>query len=400
AGDNVVTGAAGNDLLRLNDGGNDSAFGGGGNDVLYFGGAFTGADVADGGEGRDALVLQGNYALTLSATNLVGIESISLQSGSRTTWGDVSNHFYDYALTTSDSNVAAGQQLIVNGQTLRAGEDFSFDGSAETDGTFLVYGGHGVDTLKGGAGNDAFFFEGDRWGPGDTVDGGAGRDALIISSGSGINHFDFGATALTGIESISLNNRYTTDPSQKPSYELVLSNGNVAPGATLIVNGSSLADRAQTVSVDGSAVHDGNLILFGGFGNDTLTGGDGADLFQGGEGIDVLTGGGGADVFRYAGPYDATSQLPDRILDFASGVDKIDLTRIDADLFTAGDQAFHWIGSAAFGGDGAASAGELRAYDFNGSWFVEGDMDGNGSADLVIQLTTPPAPVVQADFLL
>jgi Ca2+-binding RTX toxin-like protein len=395
-----VTGAAGNDLLRLNDGGNDSAFGGGGNDVLYFGGAFTGADVADGGEGRDALVLQGNYALTLSATNLVGIESISLQSGSRTTWGDVSNHFYDYALTTSDSNVAAGQQLIVNGQTLRAGEDFSFDGSAETDGTFLVYGGHGVDTLKGGAGNDAFFFEGDRWGPGDTVDGGAGRDALIISSGSGINHFDFGATALTGIESISLNNRYTTDPSQKPSYELVLSNGNVAPGATLIVNGSSLADRAQTVSVDGSAVHDGNLILFGGFGNDTLTGGDGADLFQGGEGIDVLTGGGGADVFRYAGPYDATSQLPDRILDFASGVDKIDLTRIDADLFTAGDQAFHWIGSAAFGGDGAASAGELRAYDFNGSWFVEGDMDGNGSADLVIQLTTPPAPVVQADFLL
>ncbi|MEA3054200.1 MAG: hypothetical protein QOG72_3103, partial [Sphingomonadales bacterium] len=42
AGDNVVTGAAGNDLLRLNDGGNDSAFGGGGNDVLYFGGAFTG----------------------------------------------------------------------------------------------------------------------------------------------------------------------------------------------------------------------------------------------------------------------------------------------------------------------------------------------------------------------
>ncbi|MEA3054197.1 MAG: hypothetical protein QOG72_3100 [Sphingomonadales bacterium] len=399
-GDNVVTGGGGNDLLRLNDGGDDTASGGGGSDVLYFGGAFTGADIADGGEGRDVLVLQGNYTLTLSAGNLTGVESLSLQSGSRTTWGDVANNFYDYSLTTNNANVAAGQQLIVNGQTLRAGEDFSFDGSAETDGYFLVYGGHGVDTLKGGAGNDAFFFEGVRWGAGDTVDGGAGRDALIISSGSGINHFDFGANALTGIESISLNNRYTTDPTQKPSYELVLANGNVAPGATLIVNGSSLADRSQTVGVDGSAVHDGNLILFGGFGNDTLRGGDGADLFQGGEGVDMLTGGAGADIFRYAGQYDATAQLPDRILDFASGVDKIDLTRIDADLFAAGDQAFHWIGSAAFGGAGAASAGELRAYDFNGSWFVEGDMDGNGAADLVIQLTTPAAPPVQGDFLL
>jgi Ca2+-binding RTX toxin-like protein len=399
-GDDGLQGLAGNDLLRLNDGGDDSASGGAGNDVLYFGAAFSGADVADGGEGRDVVVLQGNYALTLSASNLTGVESISLQSGSRTTWGDVANNFYDYNITTNNANVAAGQQLIVNGQTLRAGEDFTFDGSAETDGYFLVYGGHGVDTLKGGAGNDAFFFEGARWGAGDTVDGGLGRDALIISSGSGVNHFDFGANALTGIESISLNNRYTTDPSQKPSYELVLSNGNVAPGATLIVNGSSLADRTQTVGVDGSAVHDGNLILFGGFGNDILIGGDGADLFQGGEGVDMLTGGGGADVFRYAGQYDATSQLPDRILDFASGVDKIDLTRIDADLFTAGDQAFHWIGSGAFGAAGAASAGELRAYAFNGSWYVEGDMDGNGSADLVIQLTIPAAPPVQGDFLL
>ena len=36
------------------------------------------------------------------------------------------------------------------------------------------------------------------------------------------------------------NARVTTDPSQKPSYELVLSNGNVAPGETLILNGISL----------------------------------------------------------------------------------------------------------------------------------------------------------------
>ncbi|MEA3054138.1 MAG: serralysin [Sphingomonadales bacterium] len=397
---NVLNSGAGNDLISAFSGGDDTALGGAGNDVLYFGAAFTGADIADGGEGRDVLILQGNYALTLSSTNLGGIESLSLQSGDRTTWGDTANNFYDYNITTNNANVAPGQQLIVNGQSLRAGEDFTFDGSAETDSTFLIYGGHGVDNLMGGAGNDAFFFEGDRWGAGDSVNGGLGRDALIISAGNGITHIEFGATSIAGIESISLNNRYATDPSQKPSYELVLANGNVFPGATLIVNGSSLADRSQTVSIDGSAVHDGNLILFGGIGNDTLKGGDGADIIQGGEGVDVLTGGAGADNFRYVSQYDSTSQLPDRILDFASGSDKIDLAGIDANLFTAGDQAFHWIGSNAFTGGGAASAGELRAWQFNGSWFVEGDMDGNGSADLVIQLTTPAAAPVQSDFLL
>ncbi|MEA3054140.1 MAG: hypothetical protein QOG72_3043 [Sphingomonadales bacterium] len=289
AGDDRLDGGDGNDQLFAGTG-SDALDGGAGNDVLYFGAAFTGADVADGGSDRDVVILQGDYSLALSATNLTGVESLSLQSGSRATWGDIENNYYDYDITTHDANVAAGQQLIVNAQSLRAGEDFSFDGSAETDGYFLVYGGHGVDTLKGGAGNDAFFFEGDRWGAGDSVDGGLGRDALIISAGNGITHIEFGATSIAGIESISLNARYATDPTARPSYELVLANGNVFPGATLIVNGSSLADRSQTVSIDGSAVHDGNLILFGGFGNDTLKGGDGADLIQGGEGIDELAG--------------------------------------------------------------------------------------------------------------
>jgi serralysin len=390
-GNDTLIGNGANNLLNPGGAGNDIVRGGGGNDILYFGAALTGADVADGGTERDALVLQGNYTLTLSATNLAGIESISLQTGGNTRWGDIANNFYDYDITTNNANVAAGQQMIVNGQSLRAGEDFSFDGSAETDGNFLVYGGRGVDILTGGSGNDVFFFEGDRWGGSDKVNGGGGRDALIISAGNGVTHIEFGATSLTSIESISLNARYASDPTAKPSYELVLNNGNVAAGATLIVNGSSLADPAQTVSVDGSAVQGGNLILFGGAG---------ADVLQGGLGADSLTGGAGADTFRYTAAGQSTTLSMDRILDFASGSDKIDLSGIDADSVAAGNQAFHWIGASAFSGTGAASAGELRAFLSNGNWFVEGDTDGNGSADLVIQLTAPAVPVVQGDFLL
>jgi VCBS repeat-containing protein len=397
---NSIVGAERADMFLLDQGGDDVALGGGGGDAIYFGSAFTGDDKVNGGDGRDVVILQGNYALKLSEASLIGVESLSLQSGSNTRWGDFGGNLYDYAITTADSNVEAGQQLIVNGQSLGKGEDLTFDGSAESDGRFLVYGGFGVDTLKGGAGSDVFFFEGSRFGPSDRVDGGGGRDALIISAGSGVNHIEFGEASLTSIEAISLNARYATDPSQKPSYELVLSNGNVGRGSTLIVNGSSLADPAQTVSVDGSAIKDGALILFGGAGRDTLIGGEGADLIQGGPGGNILTGGAGADIFRYeaAGP---SGRFADRITDFAPGEDRIDLRLIDSNSQEEDDQAFHWIGSQAFSAKGAGSAGELRAYLNDGTWFIEGDTDGNGAADLVIALTLPPdTRLGLGDFLL
>jgi Ca2+-binding RTX toxin-like protein len=390
----------GNDILLLQDGGEDTAYGGDGNDTIYFGTALSAGDVADGGAGRDAIVLQGNITVTLTDTNLVGIESLSIQSGANAKFGDTANNLYDFSVTMADGNVAAGVQLIVNASSLRAGEDFTFDGSAEHDGKFLVYGGFGVDTMKGGDGNDILFFEGGRWGPGDSVDGGAGRDALVISGGNGLTHIEFGAASLTNIESISLNNHLASDPTTRPSYELVLDNGNVTPSGTLILNGNSLTDPAQTVSFDGHAVTGGSLNLFAGAGNDTLMGGAGADLLYGAGGRDGLTGGAGADLFQYRSTSDSTLASADAILDFQSGADRIDLHFIDADTATAGDQAFHWIGSDAFTGAGAASAGELRAYALDGNWFVEGDTDGNGIADLVIQLTAPAAPVMQADFLL
>jgi hypothetical protein len=87
----------------------------------------------------------------------------------------------------------------------------------------------------------------------------------------------------------------------------------------------------------------------------------------------------------------------DQILDFTPGTDRIELDRIDADTLTAGNQAFSWIGSNAFTG----TAGELRAHEQSGTWFVEGDTNGDGAADLVIALTLQgPTPLGAGDFLL
>ncbi|RXD03371.1 hypothetical protein EQZ23_13520 [Sphingomonas sp. UV9] len=69
--------------------------------------------------------------------------------------------------------------------------------------------------------------------------------------------------------------------------------------------------------------HGGFITLHGAGGNDVLVGGQGNDGLVGGSGADILTGGLGADVFAYAG----FDEGGDVIVDFATGVDHIQLNR-------------------------------------------------------------------------
>ena len=125
--------------------------------------------------------------------------------------------------------------------------------------------------------------------------------------------------------------------------------------------------------------------LSGGGGNDTLIGGAGNDTLIGGFGIDSLTGGGGGDTFVFGlGESSAASGQHDRITDFTSGLDHIDLSGIDAIVSSAAQETFHFIGTAAFSG----VAGELDAV-FNSSLGVTmlaGDTNGDRIADFTIDL--------------
>jgi serralysin len=103
------------------------------------------------------------------------------------------------------------------------------------------------------------------------------------------------------------------------------------------------------------------------------------------------------DTFRYDTTAESTSTSLDHILDFTPGTDKIDLSRIDANTLVDGDQAFTVIGGAAF----SHTAGELRGFQSGGDWFIEGDTNGDGVADFVVQLTLQgPTPLGAGDFLL
>jgi hypothetical protein len=82
---------------------------------------------------------------------------------------------------------------------------------------------------------------------------------------------------------------------------------------------------------------DGNDTLFGQEGNDFLYGGAGSDtLWWGGFGHDELDGGTGSDIFVGAA-WEWTNQQVGTVLitDFQTGIDKLDLTRFDANENTA-----------------------------------------------------------------
>ena len=121
-----------------------------------------------------------------------------------------------------------------------------------------------------------------------------------------------------------------------------------------------------------------------------LSGGGGADTLIGGLGKDTLMGGAGQDVFQFNSAAEAGRTLASRdvIVDFKHLVDKIDISGIDPDAATPLDQSFTFIGTQGF----SHSIGELRytkinlAGTVNDITLVEGDSNGDGVADLRIEL--------------
>jgi Ca2+-binding RTX toxin-like protein len=199
-------------------------------------------------------------------------------------------------------------------------------------------GGVGNDLLSGGSGNDSL-----RGGAGDdTLDGGAGSDRMIGGLGDDVYTVDSVGDVVTelpdeGQDTVRTTRTTYTLPNQ---VEVLVYTGSSAfngTGNTLsnLMTGGSSADRLIGLAGDDT--------LIGGMGNDTLTGGAGAD---------VLSGGGGADRFIYALASESgtTALTRDRITDFVRGSDRIDVSGIDANTVTTGNQAFLWRGVDAFSG--------------------------------------------------
>jgi serralysin len=130
--------------------------------------------------------------------------------------------------------------------------------------------------------------------------------------------------------------------------------------------------------------NDGDDYLLGGSGADTLRGNLGDDTLLGGSDIDLLTGGDGADHFVWQSLSEMGDSLAnDRVTDFRSGLDQIDVSAIAGLTF---------VGNAAF----TNVAGQLRCA--KGAGQLQIDQNGDGVVDFFIQLT--PGKVFVADDLI
>ena len=249
------------------------------------------------------------------------------------------------------------------------------------DGDDFLFGKAGNDTLKGGDG-------------GDILDGGAGSDTLDGgSAGFGVDTADYRSFA----NGVSVN-LLTGKAQDGTGTDTLISIENVTgtqSGDTIIGDqvGNFLKGEAGVDFISGNGGAD---TILAGDGNDTVLGGSGQDKIDGGRGRDILTGGDDADRFLYFSTGDSPvgSGARDTIRDFEKGLDKIDVSLIDADTAVSGNQAFSFIGGGGFNDEG-----QIRATALNGGTLIQFNVGGNTVADFEIFLEKP-VQLAGSDFLL
>ena len=205
------------------------------------------------------------------------------------------------------------------------------------------------------------------------IDGGAGADAI---NGKG------------GIDTVT----YASDRSGADLFIDLLQSvqhGGHAEGDTLVSIENIIASNGDD-AIFGS---NGNNRLEGGAGADVIFGRDGNDTIVSGSGADYLDGGQGMDtfVFNFTGDSGATvvtgfqAQLAgvssyninlgiDTIRNFETGIDMIDLSGIDADITSTGNQEFDLVSKF------TGYAGQL----VYANGMLMGDVNGDKVADLSI----------------
>jgi Ca2+-binding RTX toxin-like protein len=313
----TVTGAGGNDTIKITKGNSSKVSGGAGADTI----------TVSVGKSHTIHGDAGNDTITIGKSGGTGIK----------VYGDAGNDIIkatnSYAVTFYGGD---GNDTLTGGK----GADKLY-GDAGTD---KLYGGAGNDTLSGGAGNDTLNGQAGN----DTLTGGAGKDTFVYANGGGsdkITDYTAGSDTLQissgSISKTALANsskdlvftvgsgKVTLSNAAAKTISLKDSRGSYTASKTAITLGSSFSgtmdvakylgtvttvngkSTTKTVTVKGNAKANtiyggsgantiygyvGNDKLYGYAGADKLYGGDGDDTLYGGTGNDTLFGGAGNDI--------------------------------------------------------------------------------------------------------
>ena len=392
-GNDTLYGQAGDDNL-LGEAGKDSLLGGDGNDTLNGG---VDADAMDGGNGADTYYIDNAADVVRDSGTDTAVDTVyimSYLSGGITLGAGIDNGaLNDLAgkgkLTGNTGNNTltgnAEENVILGGDgtdTLSggAGND-TLDGGVGADslaggtGTDSLAGGAGNDSLGGGAGDDVLYSgDGD-----DVVDGGDGADLIIGGGGAGNDKYNGGA----GIDTV----KYTS----------------AIAGITVdLVKSTATSTAGKDAAKIGTDTLSGIENVIAGNFNDIVKGSKVANVLTGGLGSDSLYGGADKvkDIFDFNAIAESkTGTARDKIYDFVSKIDKLDLAGIDANTTKASDQTFAFSGTTA-----KANSVWYKVADVDGNAttkdiVVYGDVNGDAKADFEIGLVGVTA-VVAADFVL
>ena len=354
-------------------------------DVMMMGGALTGGvDTLRGGEDSDIIAgdaLQFGNDGPFGNLDVTGPVHASLIGAGDRLYGEAGNDIlagdiFAFGSLTADSTIRGGNDLIDGG----AGDDEIHGDFGNADGVVVpagffdlggadrLYGGDGADMIYGDAGNDLL----DGGAGADTLRGGTGADTYYVDDAGDVVDETGGA----GIDRVVTARSFNLGSASQVDGDVE----NLTQTGTANVSG--VGNALANIIVGNGASN----ALSGAAGNDKLSGAAGTDTLTGGSGADQLTGGTGADTFRYLSLNDSTvaAMGRDRLSDFDhTEADRIDLQAIDARTNVAGDQAFSFIGAAAF----SHISGQLRAEVVGASTFVYGDVNGDATADFAIVLS-------------
>ena len=380
AGNDVLIGEGGDDVL-LGDEGNDQLTGAAGMDTLNGG---VGSDTMTGGAGSDTYIV--DSAADTVVESGIGVDTV-----------------YSSVTETLSANV---EKLVLTGILNIAGTGNELDNTLTgNSGNNTLDGLGGDDIMIGGAGNDIYVVA-------------AAGDVVVEAAGQGIDKVKSSITEMlaANVENLVLTGTANVDGTGNALANIITGNAgdNVINGLadndtmvggagndTYIVDaaGDAVVEAAGhgTDTVNSSvsetlSANVENLVLTGianvdaiGNGLDNkLTGNGGNNKLVGGMGRDLMTGGTGSDTFDFnvISETGTTGGTRDQILDFMPGSDTVDLATIDANALLAGNQAFAFIGAAAFGG----IAGQLRSITSATQTIIQGDVNGDSAADFHIQI--------------
>ena len=239
------------------------------------------------------------------------------------------------------------------------GDDDLVDGLGGRD---LLFGDAGDDVILGGGGDDMMYGDAGA----DRLFGGDGRDMINAGSGDDTVYGDAGDDIFVTASGDGNDTYYGDDGSDTLDMSTIGANVTVDLGTGFMMGGSAFS------SLTGSDTLWGVENVVTGSGNDTITASSA---------VNIMDGRGGNDTFRFQSTADANG---DTIVGFQPG-DKLDLSAIDSNSGTSGNQSFTLVTGSGFTGAGQLLVTqETRA---DGEYtVVEGNTSGNDTAEFRVSI--------------